>query len=155
MRGTEETLARVHLELAHDYEFTASFPDLPLAGRLATDEAPPLGRGHGPNPAALLAVAIGNCLAASLAFCLRKSHAHVDRVTADVTARIVRNAQGRLRIKDVEVTLSPGVSAEDLNRLTRCTELFEEFCIVTQSVRTGIPVSVKLQPAAAEQPAAV
>lgn len=140
----DEKVARVHLEWTKDYQFSATFPDLPGVDALALDEAPPLGQGAGPNPAALLAAAVGNCLAASLAFCLRKSRATVDHISVDAAARIVRNDAGRFRISGVDVSLSPAVSKDDLDRLTRCDGLFEDFCIVTQSVRNGIPISVSL-----------
>lgn len=140
--SNDDSVTRVHLELTQDYRFVATFPDLPDVSAITLDETPPLGHGAGPNPAALLAAAVGNCLAASLVFCLRKSRAEIDHISADVSARITRNDAGRFRIRDVDVALSPGVATSDLNRLMRCDDLFEDFCIVTQSVRNGIPVHV-------------
>ena len=137
-----ESRARVHLELARDYQFVATFPDLPGVPAAIFDETPPLGQGVGPNPAALLAAAVGNCLTASLVFCLRKSRTTIDGISADVSARITRNDAGRFRIDEIDVALSPSVSDADLSRLTRCDDLFEDFCIVTQSVRNGVPVHV-------------
>jgi hypothetical protein len=32
-----------------------------------------------------------------------------------------------------------------MNRLTRCEGLFEDFCIVTESLRRGIPVAVTVK----------
>jgi len=55
---TQEKVTRVRLTLDHDYRFVATYPDLPGAPAIALDEAPPLGGGHGPNPAALLATAV-------------------------------------------------------------------------------------------------
>lgn len=143
---TEDRVVRVRLELAQGYQFLATFPDLPGAGTITVDEPSPLGGGEGPNAAALLAAAIGNCLAASLVFCLRRARGDAQGVTADVTAHIVRNEAGRFRIGSVDVALSPDVPEADLARLQRCEGLFENFCIVTQSVRQGIPVNVTLKP---------
>ena len=70
------------------FGFTAEFDDLPGAGRLVFDEPPPLGSAHGPNAAAGLAAAVGNCLAASLLLCLKKSHVAVGGLSAAVTARV-------------------------------------------------------------------
>jgi hypothetical protein len=39
--------------------------------------------------------------------------------------------------------------------MRRCLELFQDFCIVTESVRQGIPVSVDVAPATAELTAAM
>lgn len=35
---------------------------------------------------------------------------------------------------------------EDGERIGRCLELFEDLCVVTQSVRTGIDVQVAVEP---------
>jgi organic hydroperoxide reductase OsmC/OhrA len=147
---SETKTARVHLERAEGFKFTATFPDLPGTGPLALDEAPPLGQGTGPNPAALLAAAVGNCLAASLVFCLKKARVEPGRVTAEATAQIVRNERGRFRIGSVDVDVSLDLPAEQAAAFERCEDLFEDFCIVTESVRRGIPVSVRLSTGQAE-----
>ena len=65
-------------------------------------------------------------------------------MTAEVVAHVVRNEQGRFRIKGIDVELAPEVLESDKPRLQRCQQLFEDFCIVTESVRRGIPVNVKV-----------
>ena len=142
---SEERITNVQLELARGYEFVASFPDFPMAQQVLMDEPAPLGEGKGPNAAAMLGAAVGNCLGASLLLCLRKARAVPEGLSVDVKTRIVRNDAGRFRIEGIDVVLDPDVSAEDLNRLQRCEELFEDFCIVTASVRQGIPVTVTMK----------
>jgi uncharacterized OsmC-like protein len=109
------------------------------------DEPKPLGLGRGPSAAAVLGSAIGNCLAASLAFCLRKSHADVAGLTARVATHITRTEKGRLRISSIDVTLMPELADVDRGRLARCRELFEDSCVVAESVRNGIPVNVAVE----------
>ena len=140
----EDITHRITLKLDKGYEFLATFekwPDLPA---LRLDEPPPLGEAHGPNAAGLLATAVGNCLAASLLFCLRRSRAEVRDLTAHVTARVVRNDKGRFRIGGINVEIAPVLSPEAAAPLQRCAEMFEDFCVVTESVRQGIPVTVTL-----------
>jgi organic hydroperoxide reductase OsmC/OhrA len=146
----EVKVARVHLERVKDFTFTARFPDLPADPVVTLDEAPPLGQSNGPNPAALLAAAVGNCLAASLVFCLKKARIEPTHIAADATARIVRNERGRFRIGGVEVDLAIDVPADQAAAFERCQGLFEDFCIVTESVRHGIPVEVRVSTGAAE-----
>ena len=134
----------VNLRFAGGYEFVASFPDDERLPPLIFDEPEPLGEGGGPNAAAVLAAAIGNCLAASFAFCLRKVRLEPVDLTAAVVAHVARNDQGRFRISSIDVELSPEVLEQDRPRMERCQQLFEDFCMVTESVRRGIPVNVKV-----------
>lgn len=113
---------------------------------LETDEPPPLGADRGPNPARVLGAAVASCLGASLLFCLRKSRIEVKDLRTIVEGTMRRNERGRLRIGGIRVHLAPTVAAEDRERMTRCLEIFEDFCIVTQSVREGIAIDVQVEP---------
>ena len=86
--------------------------------------------------------AVGNCLGASLLFCLRKARIEINGLRATVDASPVRNDRGRLRIGEVRVMLAAQVEPEHRERMGRCLEVFEDFCIVTESVRHGISVVV-------------
>jgi hypothetical protein len=57
---------------------------------------------------------------------------------------VARNEQGYFRVSSIDVELSPELLDRDRPRLQRCEQLFEDFCIVTESVRRGIPVNVKV-----------
>ncbi len=139
---SDERTYRTTVRLARDYEFVAEFPDLPRSSSFVLDEPPPLGGDRGPNAAAVLGAAVGDCLAASLAFCLHKARVNMDHVEADVVTRVTRNQQGKFRITGIDVELKPEIDDADAGRLHRCEQLFEDFCIVTASVRQGIPVNV-------------
>ena len=58
---------------------------------------------------------------------------------------MVRNERGRLRIGEIRVRLAPDVAPEQRERMSRCLELFEDFCTVTQSIRQGIAVNVEVE----------
>ena len=140
----------IALQWRGGYEFTVDFEQDGVAP-LLVDEPPPLGGGAGPNPARLLAAAVGNCMAASLRFCLDRSRVEVLDLTTRVTGTLVRNERGRLRIGELRIGIEPAVGPEDVERIGRCLELFEDFCIVGQSVRHGIPLEVEVTPVAAPQ----
>ena len=135
---------KVNLRFVRGYEFVATFPDTGSLPPIVFDEPAPLGEGSGPNAAAVVAAAIGDCLASSFAFCLRKVRLEPVDMSASVVAHVVRNEQGRFRISGIDVELAPEVLEHDRPRLDRCERLFEDFCIVTESVRRGIPVNVKI-----------
>jgi uncharacterized OsmC-like protein len=140
---------KVTVEHWQNFQFTIEFDQDGVPG-LLTDEPAPLGEGKGPNPARLLAAAVGNCLAASLLFCLKKAHIEPQSVRASVEGQMVRNDRGRMRITELRVRLEPALDEADLPRISRCAEIFEDFCIVTESVRDGIDVLVELAPIAAD-----
>ena len=133
------------IELVKDYKFRVNFHNV-KEGEIMMDEPEPLGGGDHPNAGKLLAAAVGNCLAASLLFCLRKSRIEARGMKAEARVRIVRNERGRLRIGKITVEIDPGLAEEDRERAARCVTLFEDFCVVTQSVRTGIDVKVAVEP---------
>lgn len=131
------------LEQQEDYAFLIRFDnDLPP---LLADEPAPLGKGAGPNPARLLVASVANCLSASLLFALRKFKNLPGPIVTSVTARMERNAQGRLRVGGVSVSIQIDSPAHTINHLDRALEQFEDFCVVTQSVRAGIPVEVTVR----------
>jgi uncharacterized OsmC-like protein len=132
----------LRVEQIDGFEFRVKF-DKEQFAPLLLDEPPPLGHDRAPNAARLLAAAIGNCLSASLVFCLKKANIGAPTVSADVSVEIVRNEARRLRVGKVNVTLHTGLPADDPS-LTSCLSTFEDFCIVTQSVRQGIEVAVQV-----------
>ncbi len=142
---TEKEFA-LTLALRDGFQFVVDFED-PRLPELLMDEPPPLGAGAGPNASRLLAAAVANCLSASLLFCLRKSRIDVRELRTKVKGSLVRDERGRWRIGGLRVRLEPGLSPEHEPRIARCRDLFEDFCLVTQSVRRGIDVQVEVAPA--------
>jgi len=135
---------RVTLEQEDGYAFRIRFDDSALES-LLSDETTPLGEGRGPNPSRILLAAIANCLSASLLFALRKYKNTPGALHAEITATPMRNADGRWRIPKafVEIRLAEGGEAHA--QLDRILAQFEEFCVVTQSVREGIDVQVTVK----------
>ncbi|HSM06664.1 MAG TPA: OsmC family protein [Longimicrobiales bacterium] len=136
---------RADLAQRDHFRFDVTFGDEPWAP-IVVDEPAPLGDGAGPNAARLLAAAVGNCLAASLLLCLEKSRVELLDLRATVEGVMERNERGRFRIPSLSVTLEPTVEGEPSARYDRCLDLFEDFCIVTQSIRKGIEVDVSVAP---------
>ncbi len=136
----EQPQFSVELRLLDGYKFEIDFGE---AGQLFSDETPPLGEGTGPNPSRLLAAAVANCLAASLLFAVRKFKEDPGQVKAVVHGELERQ-DGRWRIGKLQVELQLGHNAVEIPHLERALSQFENFCVVTQSVRQGIEVSVQV-----------
>lgn len=139
---TERVQHRVTATRTEGFRFDVEFDAAPGAPHLVMDEPAPLGGSAGPNAADLVSAAVANCLAASLLMCLQKSRVAIAGLSATATARIERNEKGRLRIAGIDVHIDPGTVPEDAAKLERCLGLYEDFCIVTASLRQGIPVEV-------------
>lgn len=135
-------IVKASLKQEEDYRFAIDFGEgLPL---VYGDEPPPLGKSTGPTPSQLLAAAVGNCLADSLLFALRKFRQKPEPIQAAIAASIDRNTENRLRVANISVKLTLGVRSASLAHLDRVLPQFEEFCTVSQSVQQGIPIVVEV-----------
>ena len=125
------------------YRFEVRF-DNPAVPVLLTDETAPLGTDAGPNPSRMLTVAVANCLSASLLFALRKFKNEPGAMRTQATTTLARNEQNRLRVTHIAVDIYLGRPGTEINQLDRILAQFEDFCVVTQSVRAAIPVDVRV-----------
>ncbi len=145
--AVEHNRFTLRMSQVRDFEFLVQFDKQQFAD-LRMDEPAPLGADQAPNASRVLAAAVGNCLSASLLFCMRKARAEVSGIHTEVQVELGRNEKGRMRIARIEVDIEPQYASEEQPKLDRCLELFEDFCVVTQSVRQGIDVAVRVkQPA--------
>ncbi|MBU3055720.1 OsmC family protein [Pseudomonas indica] len=135
---------RIHLRLRQeeDYRCTLAFDD--GVPPLTADEPPPLGQGQGPSPVQLLLAAVSNCLTDSLLFALRKFKQDAEPLSAHAIAEVGRNAENRLRVVGIEVDLSLGKPAAEMQHIPRILDQFEAFCTVSQSVAAGIPIRLRV-----------
>ena len=134
---------KVTLTQLSDYSFNVSFDETDIPD-LMTDEPAPLGGGKGPNPSRMLLAAIANCLSASLLFAMRKYKNQPGAIRAEVRGTLGRNAEGRMRVQHVDVDLHVPGAADDYAQFDRILQQFENFCVVTESVRGGIEVAVQV-----------
>ena len=109
------------------------------------DEPPPLGKSAGPSPAQLLAAAVANCLSDSLLFALRKFKQAPEPIETLATCEVGRNSENRLRILGINVELSIGVNAGEVDNLDRVLHQFQDFCTVSSSINPHIPVRVTVK----------
>ncbi len=140
---SEEGRFTIHLEQGEDYQISVRF-DWKKAAALLMDEPPPLGGSAGPNAARLLAAAAANCLSASLLYCLAKEDPPANSLRTEASCIMIRNEKKRLRIGGMEVKLIATDALVDSKRFARCKDLFEDFCVVSASIREGIPIAVSV-----------
>lgn len=137
---------KIHAHLRQEdwYRFKITFDELP-GGQVWMDEPQPLGKSAGPSAAMMLSSAVGHCLTSSLLFCMQKSRGSLKGIETDVETTLQMNEKGRWRIGGIKVKIRPSADDIDREKLERCETLFEDFCIVTASVREGIKVDVEFE----------
>lgn len=138
---SEHPAFRIEMERIEGFEYRVKF-DWEGVADLVTDEPEPIGGRKGPNASRLLAAAVGNCLSASLLYCLQRSRAEVSGMRTAVVGTLTRNERGRLRVGGLDVRIE--VEGVEPEKLERCRGLFEDFCLVSDSVRHGIPIRVEV-----------
>ena len=99
----------------------------------------------GPNPSRLVGLAVLGCLSSSLIFCLKKRDFTLDDLKAEAEVIIGRNEKGFWRVKKINVNIDVKIDdPETRKRADQCRKMFEQYCIVTQAIREGIDVELKL-----------
>lgn len=134
----------VHMRRTKDYKFEITYDELPGV-KVVMDEPSPLGASEGPNASMMLSSAVGHCLSASLLFCMQKSRVEVKDLETHVETSLERNERGRWRVAQIKVKMKPVVDASDREKLERCIGMFEDFCIVSASVRQGVETKVEIE----------
>ncbi len=141
---SEQGRFTIHLQQQEGFQINVAF-DWKRVPDLLMDEPPPLGEQAGPNASRMLAAAAANCLSASLLYCVFKEEPPADCLTAEATCILVRNERKRLRIGGLEIRLIVNDTLKEAARFARCKDLFEDFCVVSASIRQGIPMTVTVQ----------
>jgi len=126
------------------FQFSVQFDD-DARTKLLMDEPEPLGKGAGPNASRVLSAAVGDCLAASLLFCLSKARVEVGSMEVSVQPFVARNEEGYWRVRRMTVKIIPSVKG-DPESVQRCLSIFEKYCVVTGSIRGSIEVEVTVLP---------
>lgn len=135
MSGDSVTLK---LEQEEAYRFRIEFSSETSA--ILTDEPAPLGAAAGPSPVELLVSAVASCLTDSLIFALNKFKQPSEGIRTEASGELGRNADNRLRVTRVNVTIHLGHAQAQIERLERILGQFDQFCTVSQSVAHCLPV---------------
>lgn len=100
----------------------------------------------GPNPSKLLALSVLSCLASSFTFCLQKKNFSLSDIEGTAVITSKRNKKGFWRLKNIDVKLNPKIdNPEMLKRADQCKDSFEEYCVISESIREGIKINLKLE----------
>ncbi len=110
------------------------------------DELDPHGTDSAPNPADYLLLAVGGCLSSSFIYSISKFDISLKKMHAKVRGKYTR-VDERVRIERVDVVLDIEPSTEqDLKEIEAwCIDVFRNFCIISESIRKGLPIGVTVK----------
>lgn len=115
------------------------------------DEPPEFhGNDRGPSSAEFLLTSIAGCQGTSFQFCLQKFNIEVEEMVVNVESEMHHvwydeYEREILNITNISVTIDVKLkNPEDEENLLECFNLFQKFCVVSTSIRRGIPIDVQL-----------
>ncbi len=136
----------IEMERKDKFKFLVDFGKESIPNLLMDEtEDVPGGENKGPTASMLLASAIGNCLSASLTFCLMKNKIELKNLKTKIIVKRQRNEEGFWRIPEVDVIILPSLDNPDDKKYKRCVDIFKKYCVVTSSVEDGIKVNIDIQ----------
>ena len=102
MRNQAERHFGVHIDFVEGFKFTSqAYEGSVLHGApVLTDEPDPVGSNAGPSTPAMLAMAVGHCLSASLIETLRHAGIHAISLRTEAVSVVMPNEDGNPRIKE-------------------------------------------------------
>lgn len=136
--SVEEPAVKAVISWAGNGKLSVEFEGLP---KLMVEEA----KGGGFSATHFLLTAVAGCLSGSLLYCLSKAKTEPKAFSAKAKLFLHR-VEGRLRVKGIDVTLSPVFDGEVPKRAERCFTIFRDYCTVTESIIKGINVNVEVKP---------
>lgn len=145
MTEEKEFTYEINMEKLENYKFKVDFGKKSIPSLLMDETKDiPGGEETGPTASMLMGAAVGNCLSASLIFCLSKKRVNLKNLRTIITLKRKRNDKGYWSISEIVVDLQPEIAEEDRARFDQCVEIFRNYCIVSNSIETGIPLTVNI-----------
>lgn len=94
----------------------------------------------------LLALSVLGCFAASFEFYLQKKEFSLSDLDGKAEVTLARNDKGFWRVKKIDIEILPKVDNPKMHKRTdQCKKLFEQYCIISESLRKGFEVNVNLK----------
>ena len=148
---SEETKIKVGLNMEEEMIFKCDLGAINMADLYVDEKHKRSAEKIGPNPSRLLGLAVLSCLSASFEFCLQKRNLSIEDLNATAEITIIRNEKGFWRIKKIDCNIKPSIQdpkarkrAEQCLKTIKDNVFYEQYCIVTESVRKGIEVNVNV-----------
>ncbi len=136
---------KVGLKQKEEMIFKCDFGNLKMGNLYIDEKNKKENEKIGTSPTKLLALSVLGCLAASFSFCLQKKKFSLSGLEAKAEVTISRNDKRFWRVKKIDVEMMPKIDTPEMRkRADQCRKFFEQYCIISESLRTGFEVSVNI-----------
>jgi len=143
---SDEYKSEVSLRLEEEMIFKCDLGQINMKDLFIDEQHKKTQEKIGPNPSKLLALSVLGCMSSSFAFCLQKKDFSLSdfRGKAFITSK--RNEKGLWRIKEIKLELQPEIDTLKMReRADQCKKFFEQFCIISESIKEGIEITTNLK----------
>lgn len=143
MRRGKSKFFEVELNWLKNFTFEVTVNGFP---KFYMDELEPVGEDSAPNPADYLLVSVGGCVASSFLYSTLKLGISIKKLQVKVWGKYTRK-EGMVRVGEVNVELYVDPATENVpaENLELCLNVFRRYCVVSESLKEGIPVTVSLK----------
>ncbi|MHA1688818.1 MAG: OsmC family protein [Promethearchaeota archaeon] len=101
------------------------------------------GTNLGPSAIEYLLTSIGGCLGTSFVYCLQKKRVKIEDLSLEIEGIMKHgNEDIHLRLIQVNVDIQYKISEQYSQELEACLKTFQEYCVLTNTIIMGIPISV-------------
>jgi uncharacterized OsmC-like protein len=140
----DEYISEVGIKLEENMIFKCDFGQTMMNNLFIDEQHKNPKEKIGPNPSKLLALSVLSCLASSYAFCLQKRDFELSDLEGKAVITSKRNKNGLWRLKKIDIKLIPKIDNPKMRkRATLCKKIFEQFCIISESLREGIEINTE------------
>ena len=143
---TSEARVKVGLKLQENMLFKCELGNVKMQDLYIDERNKKKNEKIGPSPIKLLALSVLGCLAASFEFCLQKKGFTLSDLDGRAEVTFIRKNKDFWRIKKIDIDLLPKIDNTEMRKsVAQCKNLFEQHCIISESLRKGMEINVNLK----------
>ncbi|MFX1377321.1 MAG: OsmC family protein [Promethearchaeota archaeon] len=142
---SKEIKTKVSLNQEEEMIFKCDLGNPKIDNLYIDEQNKPEQKKKGTSPVKLLALSVLGCLTASYSFCLKKQGFSISGLKGKAEVIIARGDKGFWRVKKIDIEMIPKIDTPEMRkRADQCKKFFEQYCIISESLRTGFEVNVNL-----------
>ena len=143
---TSEARVKVGLKLQENMLFKCELGNVKMQDLYIDERNKKKTEKIGPSPIKLLALSVLGCLAVCFEFCLQKKGFTLSDLDGRAEVTFTRKDKEFWRIRKIDIDLLPKIDNTEMRKsVAQCKNLFEQHCIISESLRKGMEINVNLK----------